>query len=71
MTPVAKTRRSFPSRDVEPLPQSYRREAERSYRYASDEGRFIRNQLVSPAGLVTTYSGLRRAEPSAEGDAER
>lgn len=51
----------FPALDLEPLPQVYRRVGERSYRYESAGGRFVRTLRVDRAGLVVDYPGLWRA----------
>jgi hypothetical protein len=48
----------FPSLSFELLPQVYRREGERKYRYESGGGTFVRNA----AGFVTSYPGLWQAE---------
>lgn len=45
----------FPGFTLQPLPQSYRRTGERTYRYASGGGAFIRDIDVNEAGLVTRY----------------
>jgi uncharacterized protein len=52
----------FPSLVFEPLPQVYRREAERTYRYESGGGRFVRTLELNTAGFVTSYPGLWQAE---------
>jgi hypothetical protein len=52
----------FPQLTFEPLPQVYRREGERTYRYESDGGRFVRTLEVDAAGFVTSYPGLWQAE---------
>ena len=57
----------FPSFVFEILPQTYRREAERTYRYESGGGTFVRTLEVSTAGLVTSYPGLWQVE-SATGE---
>lgn len=54
----------FPQLTFEPLPQVYRREGERTYRYESDGGRFVRTLDVNAAGFVTSYPGLWQAEGS-------
>jgi len=52
----------FPSFELEPLAQVYRRLAERTYRYESDGGSFTRTLEVSDTGFVTSYPGLWEAE---------
>lgn len=52
----------FPSLDLEPLAQVYRRVAERTYRYESCDGRFTRILEVNDTGFVTSYPGLWEAE---------
>jgi len=52
----------FPSFEFEVLPQVYRRVAERTYRYESRGGSFVRTLEVDGAGFVTSYPGLWRAE---------
>lgn len=52
----------FPSFQLEPLPQIYRREGERTYRYESGGGVFVRTLAVNGVGLVTSYPGLWQAE---------
>ena len=56
----------FPSFGLELLPQVYRRESERTYRYES-RGNFVRTLEVNPAGLVTNYPDFWRAECSLTG----
>jgi hypothetical protein len=53
---------SFPSFELEPLPQVYRRVTERTYRYESDGGSFIRTVEVNDTGFVTSYPGLWEVE---------
>jgi hypothetical protein len=48
----------FPELTLEPLPQEYRRLAERRYRYASAGGRFVAELEVDGQGLVTTYGQI-------------
>lgn len=55
----------FPSLVLEPLRQTYRREGETTYRYASRGGSFVRTLEVNRAGLVTSYPGLWESEPPA------
>ena len=45
----------FPSFQLERLDQTYRRTGERSYRYESADGAFVRDIEVNEAGLVTRY----------------
>jgi len=52
----------FPALDLEPLAQTYRREDERTWRYASSGGSFVRTLTVRPSGLVTLYPGLWQEE---------
>jgi hypothetical protein len=52
----------FPSFELEPLAQVYRRVAERTYRYESDGGTFTRTLGVNDTGFVTRYPGLWEAE---------
>ena len=52
----------FPSLELEPLSQVYRREGERTYRYESGGGSFVRTLEVNAAGLVTSYPGLWQAD---------
>ena len=55
----------FPSFALEPLDQSYRRLAERTYRYESAGGKFVAELQVDPSGLPLQYAGLWAAESSA------
>src|SRR5574341_668968 len=48
----------FPALVFEALPQVYRREAERVYRYESVGGAFVRLLTVNAAGFVTDYPGF-------------
>jgi hypothetical protein len=48
----------FPELTVEPLPQDYRRLAERRYRYSSAGGRFVAELDVDEQGLVTEYGKI-------------
>jgi hypothetical protein len=48
----------FPSLTLELLPQVYRREGQRLYRYESSGGAFVRLLEVSEDGFVTNYPGL-------------
>ena len=45
----------FPSFAFELLPQTYRRDGERTYRYESRGGAFVRLLDVNAAGFVTRY----------------
>jgi hypothetical protein len=53
---------SFPSLTFELVPQVYRRERERTYRFESSGGAFVRLLEVNTAGFVTSYPGLWQAE---------
>jgi hypothetical protein len=50
----------FPSFDMKPLEQTYRRLSESRYRYRSDSG-FETELDVLPSGLVALYPGFTRA----------
>lgn len=52
----------FPALDLEPLPQTYVRVGEKSYRYESRDGAFVRTLDVNERGLVTKYPGLWESE---------
>lgn len=52
----------FPSLELTPLPQVYRREGETTYRYESGGGVFMRMLEVNAFGFVTSYPGLWQAE---------
>jgi hypothetical protein len=52
----------FPSLTFELLPQVYRRDGERTYRYESSSGAFVRMLDVNAAGFVIRYPGLWQAE---------
>jgi len=52
----------FPSLTFEVLPQVYRRVGERTYRYESGGGVFVRVLEVNDVGFVTEYPGLWQAE---------
>lgn len=54
----------FPTFTLEPLEQTYRRVAERAYRYESAGGRFVADLEVDGQGLVTRYPGLFEVEPA-------
>lgn len=52
----------FPSFELEPLSQIYTRLDQFTYRYASDDGKFVRELTVNEVGFVTDYPGLWQAE---------
>lgn len=52
----------FPSFSLEPLDQIYRRLDAERYRYESGGGRFTAELRINPAGFVTDYPDLWRAE---------
>jgi hypothetical protein len=52
----------FPVLELEPLPQTYRRDGARRYRYESRGGRFARDLAVDKLGFVTDYPGLWQVE---------
>ena len=52
----------FPSLVFDVLPQVYRREGERTYRYESGGGIFVRMLEVNAVGFVTKYPSLWHAE---------
>jgi hypothetical protein len=52
----------FPSLAFEPLPQRYCRESERTYRYESRGGQFVRVLEVNSAGFVVRYPGVWEEE---------
>jgi uncharacterized protein len=54
----------FPSFELEALVQQYTRIDETTYRYESGGGKFVADLQVNPAGFVTNYSDLWRAEAS-------
>ena len=56
----------FPSFELEPLPQVYRRLAESTYRYESAGGQFVADLQVGSSGCVTSYPGLWQAEALVE-----
>ncbi|HET6341392.1 MAG TPA: putative glycolipid-binding domain-containing protein [Gemmatimonadota bacterium] len=58
----------FPALEFEPLPQMYRREGERTYRYESSGGRFVRMLEVNRVGFVVKYPELWLAEATQHGD---
>ncbi len=53
---------AFPALEFEVLPQVYRRDGERTYRYTSGGGRFTRVLQVNAVGFVTSYPGLWQVE---------
>lgn len=53
----------FPSFELEPLTQLYRRVDEHTYRYESAGGKFVRDLTVNEAGFVTHYPDLWQSEP--------
>lgn len=53
----------FPSFELEPLPQVYRRLADDIYRYESGGGSFVRELTVDAAGFVARYPDLFEMEP--------
>jgi hypothetical protein len=53
----------FPSFQLEPLDQVYRRLSANTWRYESAGGSFVRELQVNEEGLVTLYPGLWQAEP--------
>ena len=52
----------FPSFELEPLSQVYSRLDEFTYRYSSDEGKFVRDLTVNDVGFVTNYPGFWQVE---------
>jgi hypothetical protein len=56
----------FPSFQLEPLPQQYRRLDENTYRYESAGGQFVAELKVDSSGFVIDYPGLWQAEASSE-----
>ncbi len=52
----------FPSFELEPLPQQYRRLDETVYRYESAGGQFVADLQVNATGFVTDYPGFWHAE---------
>lgn len=52
----------FPSLRFELLPQLYRRDGDRTYRYESRGGLFVRTLEVNGVGFVTSYPDLWQAE---------
>lgn len=52
----------FPTFQLQPLQQTYRRLDETTYRYESAGGSFVADLQVNPAGFVTDYPGAWQAE---------
>jgi hypothetical protein len=52
----------FPSFELEPLSQIYRRVDESTYRYESGGGRFVSDLEVDDVGFVTNYPDIWQAE---------
>jgi hypothetical protein len=52
----------FPSFELEPLLQVYRRMDESTYRYESGEGQFVADLKVNSVGFVTDYPAIWQAE---------
>ena len=52
----------FPSFELEPLLQVYRRVGESTYRYKSGGGSFVADLEVDAVGFVTNYPGIWQAE---------
>lgn len=52
----------FPSFQLERLDQTYHRTGERTYRYESADGAFVRDLDVDEAGFPTRYPGFWEAE---------
>jgi hypothetical protein len=52
----------FPSFELEPLAQLYRRVDESTYRYESGGGKFGADLKVDSVGFVTDYPGIWEAE---------
>ena len=48
----------FPALTIEPLPQEYRRMADRTYRYSSNAGTFVAELEVDDVGVVVDYQGI-------------
>ena len=51
----------FPSLILEPFEQTYTRTGEKTYRFESGDGEFMRELTVNAVGLVVEYPGLWRA----------
>lgn len=56
----------FPGFTLEPLSQRYRRIGERTFRYESAGGRFVRDLPVNAAGFVIRYPDFWEAETEEE-----
>ena len=54
----------FPSFELEPLMQVYRRLDDNTYRYESHEGKYTAELKVNSIGLVTSYPGVWEQEKS-------
>ncbi len=52
----------FPSLELKPLPQAYRRISARTVHYESRGGKFTRDLETNPRGLVLRYPGIWEAE---------
>lgn len=52
----------FPTFELEPLSQTYRRLDETTYHYESGGGGFVSDLQVNAAGFVTNYPGIWQAE---------
>ena len=52
----------FPSFALERLDQLYRRVDQQTYRYESNDGKFVAELTTNTVGLVTSYPGLWEAE---------
>lgn len=51
----------FPSMQLEPLSQTYRRLGENEYRYTSGDGAFSAELTVNGQGMVVDYAGIWKA----------
>ncbi len=56
----------FPSFQLEPLPQQYRRLDETTYRYESAGGQFVADLKVNRSGFVIDYPGIWQCETACE-----
>ena len=56
----------FPSFQLEPLPQQYRRLGETAYRYESSGGQFVADLRVNRSGFVIDYPGIWQCETTCE-----
>ena len=56
----------FPSFQLEPFPQQYRRLDENTYRYESAGGQFVAELEVNSSGFVIDYPNLWQAEASSD-----